>query len=237
MAYTPPDGDAVDFTLTGVVVLPPDGDKVDFVFPPAVLARSSLSVEPVHAADAIQLYAYGNVSISPSVEAYANHQYATGALVVKLSADAVVSTARFAAGALQVKLVVDGVAAAGKSADAALSVVPSISSVAAFVHDASSALPVVPSVAAVAYRPAYEAAGDLRVVLSVSASATPGVIASGALVVQPIVMAKTASDYTWSADFHILPSISAAASAGASSSARCSGWLLVKPTIQAVASA
>lgn len=278
MAYTPPSGDAVDFTGSGIVVSAPQGDQVDFITYPASLARSALVVHPVVDGYAFQQRAESALTLVPTITASANHQFPSGALVVQPTIVADVTLARIATAALSVRPVVSGAAAAGKSADAALSVVPIPSGIAAYVYKADCALTVHPipngdvwtgvdadarliirsaiagvatatitqiadaamfvrpTISAVASIPGVTATCSLQVRPTCSGVAAAGVVANAALVVHPIILARTDRDKFVSADFYVLPSIAASATASAGTKARASGKLFVKPIIQAGAS-
>lgn len=278
MAYTPPSGDAVDFTGSGIVVSAPQGDQVDFITYPASLARSALVVHLVVDGYAFQQRAESALTLVPTVTASANHQFPSGALVVQPAIVADVTLARIATSALSVRPVVSGVAASGKSADAALSVIPIPSGVAAYVYKADCALTVHPipsvdvwtgvdadakliirpslagvatatvtqiadaalfvrpTISAVASIPGVTATCSLQVSPTCAGVASAGVLVNAALVVHPIIVARTDKDRFVSADFYVLPSIAASATASAGTKAMASGKLFLKPIIQAGAS-
>lgn len=320
MAYTPPSGDAVDFTGSGIIVSGPHGDQVDFVTYPATLARSALVVHLVVDGYAFQQRAESSLTLVPTITASANHQFPSGALVVQPAIAADVTLARIATAALSVRPVVSGVAASGKSADAALTVVPIPTGIAAYVYKADCALTVHPipngdvwtgvdadarliirpslagvatatitqiadasltvnptpsgnvwtgvdadavviihptlsgvatatvtqiadaalfvrpTISAVASIPGVTATCSLQVKPTCAGVAAAGVIANAALVVHPIIIARTDKDKFVSADFYVLPSIAASSTASVGTKARASGKLYVRPTIQAGAS-
>lgn len=278
MAYTPPSGDAVDFTGSGIVVSAPQGDQVDFVTYPATLARSALVVHLVVDGYAFQQRAESALTLVPTVAASANHQFPSGVLVVQPAIVADVTLARIATSALSVRPVVSGVAASGKSADAALTVIPIPTGIAAYVYKADcaltvhpipsgdvwtgvdadarliirpslagvatatitqiadSALFVRPTISAVASIPGVTATCSLQVRPTCAGVASAGVLVNAALVVHPIILARTDRDKFVSADFYVLPSIAASVTASVGTKAMASGKLFVKPTIQAGAS-
>lgn len=222
MAYTPPAGDAVDFTLTGDAYTPPVGDAVDFswdtgvtasiVFPFALAASANHQaaftadgqLPFVIAASANHQVAFVAGEFVPVVVGDARQQIASvaTALPFSISASAVLFPAgsQLATSTGPIKFVLSGVAQA-VYAPVVSAIFPFVgSSRANYVYNPSASVVCPMSGTAFAFRPGYAAFAVNEFPVIIGAQANPGRVASAAMVFQMTISGRTVRRFRASAN-------------------------------------
>ena len=229
MAYTPPAGNAVDFTLTGDAYTPPVGNAVDFSWDTGITA--SMVFPFALAASANHQAAFTTDGQLPFViAASANHQVASvaGEFIPVVVGDArqqiasVATTFPFSiSAAAQIfpigtqlattagtfRCIVDGLANMVYAPDVA-QIFPFVgSALAAFVYSPMAVIVPQMGGGASAFRPGYEASANSAFPMSLSAVANPGRVANAAMVFPMSGEARTFRRFRASAHNRFVPII------------------------------
>jgi hypothetical protein len=229
MAYTPPAGTAVDFTLTGDAYTPPAGTAVDFSWDTGI---NALMVFPfVLAASANHQAAFTDGGVLPFVlTASANHQVASaaGQFIPIVVGDArqqiasVATTFPFSISAVAQSFpigtqlaTVAGTFKCAVEGRAHMVYAPEVSQVFPFMGSALAALVYSPTAViipqmgggALAFRPGYEASAKIGFPMGGSALANPGRVASAEMVFPMRGEARTFRMFRASAHIKFIPII------------------------------
>lgn len=229
MAYTPPAGNGVDFTLTGDAYTPPAGNAVDFSWDTGIRARMTWPC--VITASAIQQVAFtGDGRLPFALSASANHQVAfgSGEFVPVLVGDArqqmasvaavfpiyISSVAQAFAVGTQLATVSSGFKCV-ISGSAQVVYAPVVSQEFPFIGSAQANYIYSPSAAIVpemignvfAYRPGYEASTAIEFPVTIVAEAKPGRVATAAGVFQMRIDGRTFRRFRASAHNRFVPII------------------------------